>query len=44
MCEPTGDDSDLASEIRYVVHTPGGMGWEGLLREGEDKTHAVVGT
>jgi len=44
MCEPTGDNGDLAGEIRYVVHTPGGMGWEGLLYEGEETTHVVVGT
>jgi hypothetical protein len=40
--ELTCDDGDLASEIRYVIHPPGGAGREGLLCEGEENTHCVV--
>jgi hypothetical protein len=40
--EPTGDDGDLAGEIRYVIRPPGGVGREGLLCNGEDTTHGEI--
>jgi hypothetical protein len=39
MCERTGDDGNLAGEIRYVIHPPGGVWREGLLCDREEAAH-----
>jgi len=39
MYELTSDDGDLAGEIRYVTHRPGGVGREGLLCDREETAH-----